>query len=244
MAARGRERCIALCLAACVLWTSAALAPATGMESAKPPPSLHLFLGIDGTSRSLFGHQGFVWAPRGHLHETGPRLRGLANGGAYTYQTMGFDVFGQALAGEIMPGYQWLTSGYGVTAYLGASVEDHRTQPHDPGKPRQGTRGGAVGMVEGWLRLSDTVVVDASASYATALESYSARIAMRLEIPDGPVLEPEVAVFGEPGYDQLRVGLFAELHGSPTLRVLAGAGWAFDGDGDGPYAGVRVKRWR
>ncbi len=157
---------------------------------------------------------------------------------------MGWEVTGQTLAAEIMPGFQWLAPNRGLTVYLGASVEDHRTQPHDPGKPMQGTDGGVAVLAEGWMRVGEGAILDASAAYASAGRSYSARVAVRLEPVDGLVLEPEIAAFGEPGYDQLRFGLFAEIYRKEALTVLAGAGWAVDRDGDGPYGGVRIKRWR
>lgn len=206
-------------------------------------PSWHVFSGVDATRHSAFSHGGFVWSPQRDLHAPGWRLRGLVSGGAFRYEAQGVGVTGRALAAELTPGYAWMWGARGLTLYLGAAVHDHATSPHDPGKPRQGTRFGAKTLVEAWTRISDHVLLDASAGYATATRSYAARLAVAVSVAD-LVLEPEIAAFGEPGYDQFRLGLHAELYRTPQLRLLVGGGWSFDREGNGAYAGLRVKSWR
>lgn len=206
-------------------------------------PTLHGFAGIDATRNSGFGHLGIVWSPFDDLHTPGWRLRALVDGGRYRYESEGLRISGQSARVEIMPGRAWWVDGRGIAVFAGPTFEQHETDPYDSDKPGQGTQLGGRVLVESWARLSDRVMLDASASYATAGSRYSVRIAAGIEIRDGLVVEPEVALFGEADYDQIRMGLFARLFGSRNLQVLAGGGWAFDRDGGGPYVGLRLKSW-
>jgi hypothetical protein len=208
------------------------------------PPTWHLFSGVDVTTGSTFAHQGFVWSPIGHLHEAGWRLRGLISSGALGYRTRGLNVAGRALAAEFASGRAWMWDNRGVQLYLGASIQDHATLPHDAEKSRQGSRFGGTALFEAWQRISEDLVLEASAAYATASRKYTARIAASVAVIEGLVLEPEIVALGEPGYEQLRVGLHAELYGTPRIRVLAGGGWLHDRDGGGVFAGLRVQSWR
>jgi hypothetical protein len=212
--------------------------------AADAPPVWQLFSGSDLTQRSAFAHQGMIWAPAGHLHESGWRLRGLVSGGAYRYETAGFDIVGQSISAQVMAGFAWLRGTYGISVFAGPRIEDTRTRPHDPGKPRQGTRSGASVLAEAWLRLDEAMVLDAAVGGATANRTYSVRMAAGIDLSPRLFLSPEFALFGEPGYRQVRMGLFIGLRRSPSMLIKLGGGWASDRDGGGPYAGLPFKRWR
>lgn len=230
-------------LAAAGLWLACICSP--GMAAAlEQPPSWHFFSGAELTQRSTFFHQGLIWSPRGDLHSPGWRLRGLTDGGAYRYRSDGMTTAGRILGLELMPGYSWFTDRHGLTLYLGGTLSEHRTRPHDAAKPRQGGRYGAKILAEGWFRISEFVTVDASAGFESASRSYAARLAATFGLAKRLVLEPEIAAFGEPGYDQQRVGLLVELYRAPQLRVLGGGGWSRDRDGSGTYLSIQLKSWR
>lgn len=211
--------------------------------AAEPGPSWHLFSGFDASGRSAFAHQGMVWAPFGDLHAQGWQMRAVASHGGYLYQRHGVDTRGRMMALEAMTGYRLFWDDRGATVSAGFRLRDHSTSPADPDKRWQGLRGGPAVLAEGWLRVRPDTVVSASAGYAAPGRGYSARLALAWEGADGVVFEPEIAAFGEPGYDQIRVALYTELHRSQALVVRFGAGWAFDGDGDGPYVGIQIKAW-
>lgn len=228
----------------------AAMAP-TRVESSDPaadqpprPPRWHLFFGFDGAEHSLFGYDGLVWAPAGHLHETGWRLRAATSGGVHTYRSAGRRFTGELYAAELLAGYQWLLPAAGFTIYAGPVVQDASSDPHDPGKPRQGTRFGAKVKLEGWYRAADGVYLNLSGHYASAAETYSVRFAPTFEIAPRWALELEVAAFGEPGYDAQRAGLIVEYRLTRRWRLRAGGGWRADPDDDGPYAALEMKVWR
>ncbi|MCT8970411.1 cellulose biosynthesis protein BcsS [Microbaculum marinisediminis] len=221
-----------------------ALAATPGAASETRSPRWHLFFGLDGAEDSYFGHGGLVWAPVGDLDHTGWRLRASVNGGQFNYLAGTVDITGRLLSAEVMPGFQWIGGNMGLTVYGGPTVQDQTTEPYDPGKTRQGTRLGAKVLVEGWLRLTDTTILNGSACYATAAETYCARIAASVDVAPNISLEPEIAAFGEPGYDQQRYGLLVGFRPSPAMQIKAGGGWAVEPDADGPYVAVQVKIWK
>lgn len=233
-------------LAACAF--AGPVGPAHSDSAAEPdrpkPPRWHLTFGFDGAERSLFGHDGLVWAPVGHLHESGWRIRAGTTGGVHSYRTGGRRITGELYGAELMGGYQWLWRAGGLTAYAGPTVQDSDTDPYDPGKPRQGTRFGGKLKLEGWARPVDGLYLNLSGHYATAAETYSGRFAVTFEIAPRWALEPEFVAYGEPGYDAQRAGLMVEYRFGERLRLRAGGGWKRDPDDDGPYAGMEVKVWR
>jgi hypothetical protein len=215
-----------------------------GAETDTRSPRWHLFFGVDGAEQSTFGHGGMVWAPFGDLDHSGWRLRAGANGGTFRYLAGSTEITGKLLAAEILPGFQWIGRDIGVTGYAGPTIQDQSTDPYDPGKPRQGTRFGAKALVEGWVRAGDAVIFNASASYATAAETYCVRLAATIDITTRLSLEPEVSAFGEPDYDQQRYGLQIGYRPSRSVQIKVGGGWAIEPDDDGPYAAVQVKIWK
>lgn len=208
------------------------------------PPRWHLFFGLDGAEQSFFGHGGLVWAPAGDLHHAGWRLRAGANGGVFEYLSGTRDITGQLLAAELLPGFQWIGKDAGLTAFAGATVQDQTTDPRDQGKLRQGTRFGAKVLIEGWYRPADGIFLNASGSYASAVQSYSTRLSASFRVAPRFAVEPEIAAFGEPGYDQQRLGLLFEYRHGPRRSFKLGGGWAIDPDGGGPYAAIQFKLWR
>lgn len=222
---------------------AAAFSPALAVAAADPP-KWHLFFGSAGAERSMFGYGGFVWSPWQSLDDSGWQLRGFAVTGTDDYGKAGGWVRTQVGEAELLAGYRWMRPAHGVTVSLGPAFSDIDTQPYDPDKERQGTRGGGKLLVEGWHRLSPMLVVSGSASYSTARRAYAARLAATIELTGRLSLEPELQAFGEPGHDEIRIGLFADVLLRENYRIAAGGGWAFDPDGDGPYAGLRLKMWR
>ncbi|TCT10012.1 cellulose biosynthesis protein BcsS [Tepidamorphus gemmatus] len=208
------------------------------------PPRWHLFFGFDGAEESLFGHDGLVWAPAGHLHETGWRLRAGSSAGVHTYRSAGRRFTGELYTLELLGGFQWLTPVSGFAVYAGPVVQDASSDPRDPDRPRQGTRFGAKLKLEGWYRPADGVYFNLSGQYASAAQTYAIRFAPTLEIAARWALEPEVAAFGEPGHDARRAGLIVEFRLSERWRLRAGGGWRTDSDEDGSYATVEMKIWR
>jgi hypothetical protein len=217
---------------------------AAAEEQEPRSPRWHLFFGIDGAEDSFFGHGGLVWAPFGDLDNTGWRLRAAANGGMFTYFSGPREITGDLTGAEILPGFQWIGRDAGATVYAGPTIQDQSTDPYDPGKPRQGTRFGAKVLVEGWARAVDGVFLNASGSYATAAETYSARLSAAVDIAQRFALEPEIAAFGEPGYDQQRYGVLLQYRHSRKLHIKVGGGWAVEPDADGPYGAFQVKIWQ
>lgn len=246
MASAVRRHCVGVLAGAIV----AAMVPSQ-VDSAEPaaaeprrPPRWHLFFGFDGAEDSLFGYDGLVWAPAGHLHEAGWRLRAGTNAGVHSYRSAGRRLTGELYSAELLAGYEWLWRDAGFTAYAGPTVQDSKTDPHDAGKPRQGTRLGVKVKLEGWYRPADGIYLNLSGHYASAAETYSARIAPTFEIAPRWALEPEIAAYGEPGYDAQRVGLIVEYRFSERWRLRLGGGWRTDPDEDGPYAALEMKIWR
>ena len=215
-----------------------------GSASEELPPRWHLFFGLDGAGQSFFGHGGLVWAPHGDLHHMGWRVRASANGGTFDYLAGTSEITGRLLSAEVLPGFQWIGRDLGITVYAGPTVQDQTTDPYDPGKSRQGTHFGAKALVEGWLRPTGGVFVNLSGSYATAAETYCARLATTIELTPNLSLEPEFSAFGEPGYDQQRYGVLVGYRIRPALEVKLGGGWAVEPDSDGPYAALQIKMWK
>lgn len=231
------------CLVGGGLLPALAVVGSCASQAGTGPPSWHHFSGVDVTDRSAFVHHGVVWAMRDSLHEPGWRLRGLANAGTHRYHAGGIGIEGRALGMELMPGYTWFNEHRGLSLYLGLELADHRTRPDDPGRSLKGTHLGASVLVEGWTRLSDTLTLDLSAGFSTVADDYSVRLAASVELTDRLTVEPEFVAFGEPGYDQQRLGLLVQLHRTPALQVLAGGGLSHDPDGIGGYFTVQLKRW-
>ncbi|MEJ8571803.1 cellulose biosynthesis protein BcsS [Microbaculum marinum] len=241
-----RRICIARWRTTCLL-SAAGLAlsfPLQAPAGTELPPRWHLFFGGDSAAESMFGHAGLVWAPVDDLHQTGWRLRAIAGGGEFAYLSGSTRISGRLLTAAVMPGFEWIGDDAGVTIYGGATVQDQTTRPHDPGKSRQGTRFGAKARIEGWFRPTSDVVLNGSGSYATAAESYTARISANVALSPHFALEPEMAAFGEPGYDQQRYGLLVEYRHDRQLTLKLGGGWAIEPDDDGPYVAFQVKTWR
>lgn len=243
---RGAPRRLFAWQAACVA-AFVCIAALPGYSDDTPgdlPPRLHLFLGFDGAEDSVFGHGGMVWAPLGDLHRSGWRMRAVGSGGTFEYLAGGQEITGRLTSAEVLAGFEWIGRDAGLTVYAGPVIQDQDTDPNDPGKPRQGTRFGAKARVEGWLRIADGVFANASGSYATAAETYSARLALTFAVSDRFALEPEFAAFGEPGYDQQRYGVLLQYRHTENLQVKLGGGWAIEPDADGPYVAAQIKMWR
>ncbi len=207
-------------------------------------PRWHLFFGTDWAEHSFFGHGGLVWAPDGDLDHSGWRIRATGSGGAFDYLAGATAITGELLSAELMPGYQWVKGNAGFAAYAGPTVQDQSTDPYDPGKSGQGTHVGAKALVEGWVRIGDRTILNGSASYASAAESYCARISVAFDVTREVSLEPEVLALGEPGYDAQRLGVLIGYRPYRALQIKIGGGWAHDPDDDGPYAAFQVKLWR
>lgn len=208
------------------------------------PPAWHVFFGTEAASRSMFGHGGMVWAPAAHLHEPGWRVRAAADGGEFRYDAGVQAITGTTISGELLGGFEWMGADRGASLLAGVRIANTATRPRDPGGPAQGTHTGAAVRFEGWARLDEGPIASITASYADVNRAYLLRGAVRMRVGGRLAFEPEAVAFGERGYDQQRLGVFAVLTNSDGVELRIGGGWSWDPDRNAPYAGVQLKTWR
>lgn len=199
------------------------------MEAPPPPvaplPTVTIDASVDGTSRnSIAGALIGKIAPFGSVAESGPRLRVSAVIGKYGYDTsdlityvpvgaafipasVGYGrVQGTLEEGSFMAGYEVVTSGGGVAAYVGPDVMNHSLSPFDPGNPVQGTRVGAKVGVEAFARPTDSTMLALIAYYSTVDNSYYTRLKFGVELADYVYVGPEALALGDDYFSQGRVG--------------------------------------
>lgn len=212
------------------------------MDRAEPPPlknRVFFFAGGDIARDSFFAWSGVVGAPRGQLHEDGPRFRLMAGAGRYRYRTgavaSGVNE-GRIVSGEAMLGYRRAFGPMTATVFIGAHIEEQRLAARDPGHRAQGTAIGVKGALELFHRLGPELFVTAAASASTVHRSYHARAAVARELPSGFAAGAEVAIHGDVRYREPRAGLFFQGSYGRTTFAVSGGYLSNSDKGSGGYA--------
>jgi hypothetical protein len=179
-----------------------------------------------------------VFAPLGHLHEDGTRIRVFAGTGRYRYATGAVTTgrnSGTIHAGELLIGRRLTFDSTVLAAYLGAEVAQHALAAPDPTNPVAGTRAGFKGLLEIFSRPWPAFVATASASASTVNRSFALRATLAREL--GTLqLGLEGAAFGDARYSEMRAGLLARIPLIGAELTLAGGILANSDKGNGLYS--------
>lgn len=199
-------------------------------------------------------YQGAVIALNRDLGRDGVLLRAYGSHGDYEYgQGLG-RTDGDSWQGDAMIGYK---VGFGrawAAAYVGVEYQRHELTPDDPTNVVRGSEVGfKVAADIASLRTEGPFYFSLSGNYSTAFDSYWSRARAGGNL-HRITIGPEVAAFGNAGFDATRVGGFITFDFPVTphlpLEVTLSTGHQFvkdsnggvsgSGGGEGTYFGISV----
>lgn len=201
--------------------------------------SIAIVSGFDVTEGSREGYLGAIGAFNGDLDRSGFLYRILGTIGSYEYDSFGTDFDGDFWQGDIMLGYQIVSNGVTVAAYVGVDHQDHDISPVDPGNPLSGSETGfKVALDIETDRSRGAMLYGALESeYSTAFDNYAVlgRIGANW---GGITIGPEGMLLGDVSGDAQRLGgfiLFDLPLGTDTAGTLSlSAGYQFVDNADDP----------
>jgi hypothetical protein len=259
-AARLRVAWLRAMLAAVVLTLGVEATSAT--PPAPPPPvgplppdilarleaeRLLLFGGTDLWRAGGFLHGGFAWAPEG-LDRNGPLLRLLVGTGVYQYRSGRRLVVAGQVLGALTSGWVFRRGAFTAVVHGGLDVQDHATQPLDPGNPLRGLHIGLRFGVETWWEPAPDIMVAVAATWSSIGQGFGLQAAAGWRVLEpvygGFYVGPEVQTYGDETYRQLRAGLHLTAWKLGPYQWSGGVGWTMDTDDrSGPYVrfGVLTK---
>lgn len=246
----------ALCAIACLAGANAASA-----DGLKDTPnansgakSVVVYSGSDWAPDATYSYQGVVVALNRDLGRDGVMLRLYGSHVDYEYGTGASITAGDGWQGEAMIGYKVGMGPLWAAAYIGIDYQKHKLTPDDLANVVRGTEVGfkvAADMAN--VRNEGPIYVSLSGNYSTAFDSYWVRGRVGGNLHQ-LTIGPEVAAFGNSGFDATRVGGFVtfdlpivpamplELTISAGHQFISGSGGTSTGSGggEGGYVGVAV----
>jgi hypothetical protein len=201
-------------------------------------PRYLLFSGFDLWRAGGFAHGGVLWSPNG-LSRDGFTFKLLVGGGRYQYRSGLAQIRGDQLLGAAMPGWRFVRDHTELTVYAGIDVESHRLSPNDPFNNLRGQHAGLRVGGDFWSEPVNAFMVTASASAATVGSNIWTRVAAGWRAFDCVWIGPEVQMFGDGHYRELRAGGHVTAFRTGRFEWSAGFGYAVDSDHRaGPYGRI------
>ncbi len=160
------------------------------------------------------------YALNGDINRDGLFLRIFGGYGQYDYDTplIAGSVDTDVWLGDVGIGYQTVSGGLMLTAFVGVGYENYDQSPRDPTNSLDGSEWGVKGGAEVETVAGSPIYFDAVGSYSSGFDTYFARGRVGANLGNGFILGPEVGVLGNEETDQIRYGAF--LAGLPTIWSL------------------------
>jgi Cellulose biosynthesis protein BcsS len=201
--------------------------------------SIAIVSGFDVAKDAREGYLGVIGAFNGNLDRSGFLYRILGTIGSYEYDSFGTNFDGDYWQGDVMIGYQIVSNGVTVAAYVGVDYQNYDVSPPDPGNPLNGSETGfkvAVDIETDRSRGSGLYAA-LDGDYSTAFDKYS--VLGRLGMNFGKItIGPEGMLLGDVSGDAQRLGgfiLFDLPFGASTASTLSlSAGYQFVNNADDP----------
>jgi hypothetical protein len=206
--------------------------------------------GVDLWRHGAFAHDAMLWAPFGAGND-GLVFKVIASSGVYRYRAGslgGAEVNGWMAGAAVMPGVQFMRHGVWASIYFGADMQAHVLSQFDPGNRLQGRHSGLRIAIDLWTEPTAQSMVAASATLSSIGGSYAFRGAAGWRLLDLAYVGPEVILYGDSDYRQVRVGMHATALRATVFgwrfEWQAGVGYAYDDDdNEGAYARLGLM-WR
>jgi hypothetical protein len=160
----------------------------------------------------------------------------------YEYQGGPGRVQADAYGLEAALGYGGSSAHGWWSASLGLRYTDTSLDPDDPSAQARGSQFGGKAQVEAEGRLAGRWRLGGIASYSNEQDSYWARARLMRLGPGGSANGIEAIAGGNDEADSVAVGFVTILRGDPRSGWTVGlkAGYRFQDDADGAYAGVEL----
>lgn len=194
-----------------------------------------LFSGFDLWREGGFAHGGVLWSPAG-LGREGFTFKLLIAGGRYQYPSGTTEISGRQSLASAMPGWRFVRDRAELTVFAGVDLQSYRFIPDDPLNDLRGDHVGLRVGADFWSEPVDGMMVTGAISASTVGPNIWSRAAAGVRVLNWAWFGPEVQMFGDGHYEQLRAG--AHVTGLRTGRFewSAGVGYALDSDHHaGPY---------
>lgn len=194
---------------------------------------------------------GGLFALRGDVDTSGPRLWVEGGAGAYKFYYPGGTEKGVYSSGAILGGYGFEGDNYSINLLAGLSAEndtlsyaiDRSDCPPDQTDPVQGTRGGVKVRADAWINPTPQTLFYGEGEYATAFQTYWTAAKWGFDVTNGKQIfvGPEVVAFGNERFNQWRVGAHVTGFKFGHVQVDVSAGYARDSEvGSGAYGHLEL----
>jgi hypothetical protein len=196
------------------------------------------FSGFDLWRAGGFAHGGVLWSPDG-LGRTGFTFKLLIGGGSYFYNSGATKIRGNQLLAAAMPGWRFVHDHTELTIYAGVDVQSHRFTPDDPLNRLRGDHVGFRVGADLWSEPINGFMLTASISGSTIGPNVWGRAASGVRLFDRFWVGPEIEMFSDGHYEELRAGGHVTALKTGRFEWSAGFGCAIDSDRRvGPYGRI------
>ncbi len=213
--------------------------------------------GVDGAGTSWSAYGGLNAALFGDIRENGLRLRSSGGYGQYSYRRPIYDPFrrrmiwagfqGQMNFLDMLLGYQQAFGPLIIKAYAGLTEESHAVRPagasglaFDDENAVQGSKRGAKGALETWVRLGEWGFVQTDVNWSQPFQAYSGRLRLGHRLNPAWSWGLETAVFGNANHDQGRAGGFLRFEWSQGEVSLSGGAGGDQTEISGAYGSLNA----
>lgn len=197
---------------------------------------------LTGTSKGAT-HGGLIGtiAPFTKLEESGVRARLGGILGNYTYVSatpaVG-TVVGREATVSALVGYEWVSQGSSVAAYIGVEGQNRTLSKPDPSNKVTGTAVGVKASLDFMMNPTANTMVSGNMTYSSNNNAYYGRFKAGMAMTDKIFVGPEMLVLGDKFYKQWRVG--AHLTGAKFGRLQFGVSGGYLQDRDQGAGGYGI----
>jgi hypothetical protein len=201
-----------------------------------------IFLGANVREDAWYTFAGANYSLNGDQSSEGFILHGLLGYGEYEYDTLLGGVEAELTELDLGIGYQWIVSGYRVSAIGALNLVDHDLtgNPTDlANNPINGDKSGFKPKLSIWNTDASDYLYGGTFTYSTAFNSYWNRVLLAKNIGSA-FLGPELIVQGNDEYEEVRAGLALSgvKLGMFDLGASVGYSWADPKQGTSDQEGI------
>ncbi len=200
---------------------AASATPATDwtarIEQPVAEPWREIWAGAEATRQAWSAYTGMTVALGASVRDEGWRLRSASGYGRYHYQGYKYvgghpialtTIQGTSHFTDVMLGYESRFDQLTVKAFAGINMEGHQLTPDDSLNAARGTAYGFKAALELWINLTDAAWLSLDQGYASAHDTYSARLRAGYRMTPRLSVGPEAGAIGTKEMQNGRAGGF------------------------------------
>lgn len=202
----------------------------TKAEAESPDATIRAFSVLDVAKFTVDGLVGGLFALRGDVDTSGPRLWVEGGAGAYQFYIPRALQKGVYTSGAVLGGYGFEGNNYSINLLAGLSAENDMLSTFDQADRVQGTQGGVKVRADAWINPTPTTLIYGEGEYTTAFQTYWTAGKLGWDVTNGKQIfvGPEVVEFGNERFNQWRVGAHITQIKIGKLEVALSSGYARD----------------